>query len=90
MVVIHTCRLPRRGIEAGQVRVDLEEDVLGQVFGVGRVAGKAVAEPVDAAMVGADQLGPCAGIPVHAAADDLGPVDLQRIYLHARLAGSWS
>ena len=38
-------------------------------------------------MVRADQFGPCAGIPIHAAADDLGPVDLQRTLLHARQAG---
>ena len=35
-------------------------------------------------MVLTDQLGPCAGIPIHAAADDLGPVDLQGSYLPAR------
>ena len=80
-------------VKAGQVRVNLQKDILGQVFGVGRVAGKAVAKPIDTPMVGADQLGPRAGIPIHALADDpspvLGTVDLQPGCLPARLAGNW-
>src|SRR5208283_1681496 len=72
------------------VGVDLEEDILGEVLSVGRVAGKAVAEPVDAPMMGAHQLGPRSGITVHAVADDLGPVSLQRTHLRVRLAGFWS
>jgi len=36
--------------------------------------------------VGANQFSPRAGIPVHAETDDLGPVNLQRITLHARRA----
>ena len=46
-VVIQTGTAPG-GIEAGQIGVDLEKDFLGDVFGVGGVAGKAVAEAVDA------------------------------------------
>ena len=86
MVVIQTCRLPRADIEAGKIGINLQEDVLGQIFGVSRIPGKPVAKPIDTPVVRADQLGPCAGIPVHAAADNLGPVDLQRSYLRARRA----
>ena len=40
------------GVEAGEVLVELEEDVLGEVFGVGAGAGEAVADGVDAAVLG--------------------------------------
>ena len=74
------------GVEAGKVGVDLEEHVLCEVFGVGGVAREAVAEALDTAVVGANQFSPRAGIPFHAETDDLGPVNLQRITLHARRA----
>ena len=46
------------GVEAGEVAVELEEDVLGEVFGVGGGAGEAVADGVDAAVLGDDELLP--------------------------------
>src|SRR5205807_9590728 len=41
-------------------------------------------------MVLTDQLGPCAGIPVDAAADNLGPVDFQGSYLPASKSACFS
>src|ERR1700730_2264994 len=46
------------GVEAGEVLVELEEDVLGQVLGVTGRAGEAVADGIDAAMLRDDKLLP--------------------------------
>ena len=46
------------GVEAGEVLVELEEDVLGEIFGVGGRSGETVADGVDAAMLGDDELLP--------------------------------
>src|SRR3954467_13037445 len=66
------------------MRIDFQKHVLGEVFRIGGRARKSIAEPVHSSMVLTDQLGPCAGIPVHAEADDLRPVNLQGSYLPAR------
>ena len=58
------------GVEAGQVAVELEEDVLGQVFGVGGRAGEAVADGVDAAVLRDDELLPRLLVAGHALADE--------------------
>ena len=59
------------GVEAGQIAVELEEDVLGQVLGVGGGAGEAVADGVDAAVLRDDELLPGLLIARHALADQL-------------------
>ncbi len=46
------------GVEGGEVAVDLEEDVLGEVLGVGGGVGEAVADGVDAAVLTGDELAP--------------------------------
>ena len=60
------------GVEAGQVLVELEKDLLGEVFCVAAGAGEAVADGVDTAMLGGDQLLPCLGVASHALAHQLG------------------
>ena len=47
-----------KGVEAGEVLVELEEDVLGEVLGVGGGAGETVADGVDTTMLGDDELLP--------------------------------
>ncbi len=59
-------------VEAGKVLVELEEDVLGEVFGVAAGAGEAVADGVDAAVLGDDQLLPGLGVTGDALANQLG------------------
>ena len=59
-------------VEAGEILVELEEDVLGEVFGVGAGAGEAVADRVDAAMLRDDELLPRLGVAGHALADEPG------------------
>ncbi len=60
------------GVEAGEVFVELEEDVLGEVFGVGAGAGEAVADGVDAPVLGDDKLLPGLRVSCHALAYQLG------------------
>ena len=60
------------GVEAGEILVELEEDVLGEVFGVGGGAGETVADGVDAAVLGDDKLLPGLRIARHALAYQLG------------------
>ena len=60
------------GVETGEIFVELEEDVLGEVFGVGAGAGEAVADGVDAPMLGDDKLLPGLRVPGHALANQLG------------------
>jgi hypothetical protein len=59
------------GVEAAEVLVELEEDFLGEVFGVVAGAGETIADGVDAAMLRDDQLLPGLRIPRHALADQL-------------------
>ena len=58
-------------VEAGQVAVKLEEDVLGQVFGVAGRAGKPVADGVNAPVLRDDKLLPGLLVARHALADQL-------------------
>src|ERR1700753_4147845 len=67
------------GIEAAQVAVDLDEDVLCQIFRIMRGSGEAVAERVDPALLGGYQLRPRGGIAIEAALDQGGKIDLRRI-----------
>ena len=60
------------GVEAGEILVELEEDVLGEVFGVGAGAGEAVADGVDAPVLGDDELLPGLRVAGHALANQLG------------------
>jgi hypothetical protein len=46
------------GVEAGEVLIELEEDVLGEVFGVGSGAGETVADGVDTPVLGQNELLP--------------------------------
>src|SRR3984885_2972517 len=56
---------PLLGVEAGQILVELEEDLLGEVLGIGAGSGETVADGVDAAMLGDDQLLPGRGAACH-------------------------
>ena len=60
------------GVEAGQILVELEEDLLGEVLGIGAGSGETVADGVDAAMLGDDQLLPGLGVACHALAYQSG------------------
>ena len=60
------------GVEAGEVLVELEEDVLGEVLGVGAGAGETVADGVDAAVLGDDKLLPGLRVTRHALANQFG------------------
>jgi hypothetical protein len=60
------------GVEAGEVPVELEEDVLGEVFGVGAGACEAIADGVDASVLGRDKLLPGLRIAGHALAYQFG------------------
>src|SRR5436305_8464472 len=62
-------KCPFFNIIAAQSAVELDEDVLGQVLGVIRGVGKAVAEVINPAVVQADNLLPCRGVPAQASAD---------------------
>ncbi len=59
-------------VEAGEVLVELEEDVLGEIFRVGAGAGETIADGVDAPVLGQDELLPCLRIAGHALAYQLG------------------
>ena len=59
-------------IEAREILVELEEDVLGEVFGVGGGAGEAVADGVDAPVLGDDKLLPGVGVAGEALANEFG------------------
>ena len=65
-------------IEAAQVGVELDEDILGQVFGVMGGGGEAVTEGVDPALLGHHQFRPGAGIAIEAATHQCGPIHLRR------------
>ncbi len=65
-------------VEAAQVAVELDEDVLGQVFGVMGGGREAVAEAVYPALLRRHQLRPGRGIPIEAAPHQSGPVQLRR------------
>ena len=71
-MVIQVWKLPFWSVEAGEILVELEEDVLGEVFGVGAGAGEAVADGVDAAVLGDDELLPGLRVAGHALADQFG------------------
>ena len=77
-------------VEAAQVGVELDEDVLGQVFGVMGGGGETVAEAVYPALLGHHQLRPGPGIPIEAAPHQSGPVQLWRFgpSFGRRLAGA--
>ena len=49
-------------VEAGEVLVELEEDLLGQVFGIAVRAGEPVADGIDSAVLGDNQLLPGLGV----------------------------
>ena len=71
-MVIQVWKLPFWSVEAGEILVELEEDFLSEVFGVGAGAGEAVADGVDAAVLGDDELLPGLGVTGHALANQLG------------------
>ncbi len=79
-------------VERCEVAEDLEEDVLGDVFGVGAVVGEAVADAVDAFVLGGDELMPGASVAGEAEGDELGEGVLLGLLLggplHAGLGGS--
>jgi hypothetical protein len=56
------------GVEAAEILIELEEDFLSEVFSIIAGAGEAVADGVDAAVLGDDQLLPGLRIPRHALA----------------------
>ena len=58
------------GIEAVQIAVDLEEDVLGQVLGVAGRVGEAVADGVDTAVLAGNKLMPGVLLARNALADE--------------------
>src|ERR1700722_5586234 len=60
------------GVEAGEIFVELEEDVLGEVFCVGGGAGKTVADSVNTPVLGDDELLPGLRVTSHALAYQLG------------------
>src|SRR5271170_2036845 len=60
------------GVEAGEILVKLEEDVLGKVLGVGAGGGKTVADGVDTAVLREDKLLPGLRIAGHALAYQFG------------------
>jgi hypothetical protein len=60
------------GVETGEILVELEEDFLSEVFGVVTGSGEAVADGVDAAVLGDDELLPGLRIARHALANQLG------------------
>src|ERR1700756_5176281 len=64
-------------IECSEVPVNLDEDVLRQVLGIMRRAGKAVAKRVDAAMMRLDQFGPRGRIAIEASLYHNLPVGFQ-------------
>jgi len=59
-------------VEAGEIVVELEEDLLREVFGVGSRAGEAVADGVDAPVLGADKLTSGRGVSGEALANQSG------------------
>jgi hypothetical protein len=59
------------GIEAGQVLIKLEEDLLSEVFGIIAGAGETVADGVDAAVLRDNELLPGLRIPRHTLANQL-------------------
>jgi hypothetical protein len=67
------------GVERGQVAVQLDKDILGQIFRVVGRGGEAVTERVDAALLGRHQLRPGGRIAVQAAPDQRRPIDLRRL-----------
>ncbi len=54
-------------VEAGEVAIKLEKDLLGEIFGVRGAAGEAIADAVDAVMLGKHELAPGFAIPAKAA-----------------------
>ena len=46
-------------VKACQIAVELEEDLLREIFGVERGAGEPITDTVDTAMLGKDELLPC-------------------------------
>src|ERR1700728_218191 len=66
-------------IESAQVGVDLDEDVLGQIFGIVRGSRESVAERVYPALLGGHQLRPRSGIAVEAALDQAGKINFRRL-----------
>ena len=60
---------PLLGVEGGEIAVDLDEDLLGEIFGVAGGVGEAVADGVDAAVLPGNELLPSLRLARHALAD---------------------